>query len=87
MKDINDLLSELLAKNGANIIISNPDDLAKLQKKGLKLDPPDSSTPEERLGKLFESRKKSSLEVIDSIPNLPDVPIPTVGFLYDEIRM
>ena len=70
-----------------NIIISNPADLAKLQKKGLKLDPPDTSTPEERLSKLFESRKKSALGVIDSIPNLPDVPIPIIGFLYDEIRM
>lgn len=85
MKDINTLLTELLEESGATVIISNPEDISGLQKDGLKLDPPVSITPQEHIEKLFEVKKKLALDMLDKIPTLPNISMPTVGLLWKEI--
>ena len=85
MKDINTILTELLEESGATVIITNPEDLSGLQKDGLKLDPAVSITPQEHVEKLFEAKKKLALDVLNKIPMLPNVPIPTIGLLWKEI--
>lgn len=85
MKDINTLLTELLEESGSTVIISNPEDLLRLQKDGLKLDSPASVTPQEYIEKLFESKKKLAMDALNAIPTFPDVPIPTIGLLWMEI--
>jgi len=85
MKDINTVLTELLEESGATVIITNPEDLSGLQKDGLKLDPAVSITPQEHVEKLFEAKKKLALDVLNKIPMLPNVPIPTIGLLWKEI--
>ncbi len=85
MKDINTILTELLEESGATVIITNPEDLLGLQKDGLKLDPVVSITPQEHVEKLFEAKKKLALDILNKIPTLPNVPIPTIGLLWKEI--
>ena len=83
--DINILLSKLLEESGANLIISNPEDLSRLQQNGLELDNPVPLTQEEYIDKLFEAKKCAALESIKAIPSFPDVRIPMIGLLYKEI--
>lgn len=85
MKDIDTLLTELLKESEATLIILNPENFSELQKDGLKLDLPASITPQECIEKLFEAKKKLALNVFNTIPALPNVPIPTVGLLWKEI--
>lgn len=85
MENINTLLTKLLKESGATVIIVNPDTLAGLQKDGLKLDQPTTITSQELVNKLFEIKKKSALDVLNIIPALPNIPIPTIGFLWEEI--
>lgn len=84
MKDINSLLSELA--NGATHIISSPDTIEQLQKHGFPFDKPKHRTLEEVVDDLFSQRKSGALTNISKFPSAPNIAIPVVGFLYDEIR-
>nr|MBI5456010.1 hypothetical protein [Candidatus Levybacteria bacterium] len=84
MKNIDDLLSELAG--GATHVISNPNTIADLQKRGVKFDKPKSKTEEEFIEEIFGQRKNIALTNISKFPIQPDIAIPTIGFLYDEIR-
>jgi len=85
MKDINSLLTELIESSGATVIISNPDTIPTLQKEGLPLDQSAPETPEGYVEKLFEIKKTLALDGIKTIPSFPNVPIPTMGLLYNEV--
>lgn len=85
MKDINTLLTKLLKESDATVIITNPDTLSELQKDGLRLDQPSLITSQELINKLFEVKKKSALDVLNTIPAIPNVPNPVIGFLWKEI--
>lgn len=84
MKDINTLLSELA--ESATHIISSPDTIEQLQKQGVPFDIPEPKTLEEVVEKLFTKRKSGALTNIAKFPSAPNIAIPVVGFLYDEIR-
>lgn len=84
MKNIDTLLSELA--QGSTHIISNPNTIADLQKRGVKFDKPKLKTKEEFIEDIFIQRKSIALTNISKFPMPPDIAIPTIGFLYDEIR-
>ncbi len=84
MKDINSLLSELA--EGATHIISNPDTIEKLQTHGFPFDKPEPKTLEQVVDDLFTKRKSGALTNISKFPSAPNIAIPVIGFLYDEIR-
>lgn len=84
MKNIDALLSELA--QGATHIISNPNTIADLQERGVKFDSPKSKTKEEFIEEIFAQRKNIALNNVSKFPMPPDIAIPTIGFLYDEIR-
>jgi len=84
MKKINDLLTEL-AKNATHMI-SKPETIEKLQRQGVKFDEPKKITPEQAVENIFAQRKAIALTNITKFVSPPDIAIPTIGFLYDEIR-
>lgn len=84
MKDIGTLLSELA--KGSTHIISSPDIIKELQKKGVPFSEQTPGSLEEVVENLFTQRKKGALINISKFPLPPDIAIPTIGFLYDEIR-
>lgn len=84
MKNIDDFLSGLVA--GSTHIISNPKTIEDLQKKGVKFDEKSKKTEAQFLDELFNERRKASSSLVRKFPNAPQIAIPTIGFLYDEIR-
>jgi len=84
MSNINDLLSSLA--QGSTHIISKPETIEQLQKQGVKFDTPVNKSEKEILDELFSQRRQSANSVISKFPNAPQIAIPTIGFLYDEIR-
>lgn len=84
MKNINDFLSNLA--EGATHIISNPKTIENLQQRGVKFDTPTPKTQKQIIDALFQQRKSIALAVISKFPVTPNIAIPTIGFLYDEIR-
>lgn len=84
MSNIDDFLSKLV--DGSTHIISSPKTIDDLQKKGVKFDPPKFQTEVEILDALFAKRRKEAKSVLSKFPITPQIAIPTIGFLYDEIR-
>jgi hypothetical protein len=84
MKDIATLLSELA--EGSTHIISSPDTIEQLQKQGVPFTEKAPKTLEEVVGALFTQRKIGALTNVSKFPVAPNIAIPTIGFLYDEIR-
>lgn len=84
MKDISTLLSELA--EGSTHIISSPDTIDQLQREGFPFDKPVPKTLEESVEELFNKRKSDALKNIAKFPSAPNIAIPVIGFLYDEIR-
>jgi len=84
MKNINDLLTELA--KGATHMISKPETIEELQRQGVKFDEPKKITPEQAVENIFVQRKAVALTNITKFASPPDIAIPTIGFLYDEIR-
>jgi len=84
MKNINDFLTELV--EGSTHIISKPETVEELRKQGIKFDEPKKLTPEQAVENIFTQRKTIALANITKFSLPPDIAIPTIGFLYDEIR-
>ncbi len=86
MKDINQFLSDLL--NGSTHIISSPKTIKELLIQGAKFDMPANKTTEELINELFEARKKQILElkIYEKFPEAPQIPVPTIVSLYNEIK-
>lgn len=84
MKNIDDFLSGLVS--GSTHIISNPKTIEDLQKKGVKFEEKPQKTEAQFLDELFHERRKTSAALIRKFPSAPQIVIPTIGFLYDEIR-
>lgn len=84
MKNLNQVLSDLV-KNSTHII-SNPRTIDEMRKRGVKFDQLTPKTAQETINNLYSERKKLAIANISKFPAPPDVPIPTIGFLYDEIR-
>lgn len=84
MKNINDLLTELA--RGSTHMISKPETIKQLQKEGVKFEEPKQVTMEEAVENLFTQRKIIALTNITKFVAPPNIAIPTIGLLYDEIR-
>jgi len=84
MKNINDLLTELV--KGSTHIISKPETIEELQRQGVKFDEPKKLTPEQAVDSIFAQRRAIALANISKFVSPPNIAIPTIGFLYDEIR-
>ncbi len=84
MSDIDDFLSNLV--KGSTHIVSSPKTIKDLQAKGVKFDKPIVKTTKQVVDDLFEQRKEVALSNISKIPSAPKLAIPTINFLYDEIR-
>lgn len=84
MKSIDQLLKELSAD--ATHIISSPDTIQQLMDKGVQFDKVKPKSNEEIIEELFGKRKTNALKVISKFPDPPNIAIPTVVSLYDEIR-
>lgn len=82
--NIDDLLSKLV--QGSTHIISKPETIEQLQKQGVKFDKPVYKTETEILDELFSQRRETATSAISKFPTTPQIAIPTIGFLYDEIR-
>lgn len=84
MKDINSLLTELA--QGSTHIISKPETIEELQKQGVEFNKSKITSPEDAIKTLFSQRKGIALANITQFPSPPNIPIPTIGLLYDEVR-
>lgn len=84
MKNMNDPLTELV--KGATHIISKPETIKELQRQGVKFDEPKKLTPEQAVDNIFAERRAIALANISKLVSPPNIAIPTIGFLYDEIR-
>lgn len=84
MENIDDFLSKLAT--GSTDIISSPKTIEDLKKKGVKFDQVAPKTESQFLDELFSERRDSSTSLLNRFPSVPQIAIPTIGFLYDEIR-
>lgn len=84
MKNINDLLTELV--QGSTHMISKPETIEQLRKQGVKFDEPKQVTMDEMVENLFSQRKTIALTNMAKFVTPPNIAIPTIGLLYDEIR-
>lgn len=86
MNDINQFLSNLV--KGSTHIIASPKTIKDLIAQGAKFDLPTNKTTEELIVDLFEARKKQALElkIYEKFPPVPNIPVPTIRSIYDEIR-
>lgn len=84
MKNINDLLTELV--QGSTHMISKSETIEQLQKQGVKFDEPKQVTMDEMVENLFSQRKIIALTNMAKFVTPPNIAIPTIGLLYDEIR-
>ena len=82
-QDINEILAPYVA--GATQFIANSSTLEKLVKKGLKLDAPVDETTDEFIDRIFNERKKIAKKIIGELPKKPNIPLPPILSLYDEI--
>jgi hypothetical protein len=81
--DINDLLAPYA--EGATQFVANSSTIQAMIDKGLKLDEPVHESNEEYIARIFDERKKVAAEVIDKLPKKPNIPLPPILSLYDEI--
>lgn len=84
MNTIDNFLSGLV--KGSTHIISSPKTIEDLQKRGVKFDEKIKKTESQFLDELFAERRNASTTLIGKFPIAPQIAIPTIGFLYDEIR-
>jgi hypothetical protein len=84
MNTIDDFLSGLV--KGSTHIISSPKTIEDLQKRGVKFNEVPKKTEDQFLDELFVERRKASIRIVKKFPSAPQIAIPTIGFLYDEIR-
>lgn len=84
INNLDDFLANL--SQGASHIIANPKTISDMQKKGVKFETLSPKTPTQIIDDLFLERKTNAAEKITHFPSAPKIAIPTIGFLYDEIR-
>ncbi len=82
-QDINELLAPYAAN--ATQFIASTSTLKKMTEKGMKLDKPVNESNEEYITRIFEERKKVAQDTIGKLPPKPNIPLPPILSLYDEI--
>jgi hypothetical protein len=82
-EDINEFLRRYT--NGATHFIASSSSLKQLIADGLELDQKVPESAETYLDKLFDERKKHAQDVLAILPKKPNIPLPPVLSLYDEI--
>ena len=86
-KDKNQDINELFSAYAANAtqFIASTSGLEKMTEMGLKLDRPKQETNEEYISRIFKEREAVANEVINKLPLKPNIPLPPILSLYDEI--
>ena len=81
-------INELLARHAKNVtqFIASPETIEQMQKEGLKLDKREPITNERYVDQLFAGRKEQAYELIKQFPDPPNIALPPILSLYDEIR-
>ncbi len=82
--DINALLESLVGD--ATQIVSGPGAIEELEKRGVVFDKQQLKTTEHFIDELFAKRREKALAIIKEFPAPPQLAIPTINSLYDEIR-
>jgi hypothetical protein len=82
--DINDLLESLAGDTTQ--IVSGPGAIEELERRGIVFDKQHPRTNEQFIDELFTVRREKALAVIKEFPSPPQLAIPTINSLYDEIR-
>jgi hypothetical protein len=83
--NLEEILSEL-AENAETATLS-PTTIARLKERGIYIPTPPKRSLEESINLLFgKERKERALEVARNLPVLPDIPVPSIQLLYNEIR-
>lgn len=84
IKSADELLAELAADSTQ--IVSNTETLAKVRKLGVKFDEVPIPNNEEYIENLFQARKQKALETVEQLPTPPQIALPPITSLYDEVR-
>lgn len=84
MSDLDDFLANISA--GASHVITSPKTIRELQEKGVKFDTRTPRTANQIIEDLFQERKENAVASVAMFPSTPNMAIPTIGFLYDEIK-
>jgi len=84
MEEIEQLMNRLVAD--ADRIVASPSTIEDLIKQGVPFDQPPKYTLEESLNILFDERKKAALQLAKQLPTPPNIAVPFVILLYNEIR-
>lgn len=81
-------INELIAANmeGATQFIGSTSTLKELIAKGLRIDRHTPETNEEYLDRVFGERQTAALKVIEELPEVPNIALPPITSLYNEIR-
>lgn len=82
--DIRDLL-ESLTKDTTQIVLG-AGAIEELKKRGVVFDKQQPKTNEQFIDELFAVRREKALEILKEFPSPPQLAIPTINSLYDEIR-
>ncbi|MDB5161196.1 MAG: hypothetical protein JWO96_576 [Candidatus Saccharibacteria bacterium] len=82
-EDINELLAPYV--EGATQFVANPSTLNKMIDMGLKLDKPVHESTEDYISRTFDERKEVAKAIVDELPKKPNLALPPILSLYDEI--
>ncbi len=82
-EDVNEVLGRHI--NDATQFVASTSTLQQMIQKGLKLDEHTPESKEDYLNRVFDERKRLAKEIIDKLPLKPDIPLPPILSLYDEI--
>jgi hypothetical protein len=83
-EDINEVLARYA--NDATQFIASTSTLEKMIQKGLKFDEHIPESQEDYISRMFAERKAIAEKVIDKLPTNPNIPLPPILSLYDEIK-
>jgi hypothetical protein len=85
MKDVEEILSGLASQGFEGIL--SPTTEERLGKRGIQIPTPPKLTLEQSIDVIFsETRKQKALAIAKTLPQPPDIPVPSIQSLYNEIR-
>lgn len=82
MTTTSDIMDTLVS--GSTALISTPETIEKMKAEGVKFDTK-SETSEQYVARLYSEKSKHALDALGKTPRKPDIAIPTILSLYDEI--
>ncbi len=83
-EDINEVLARYT--KDATQIIASSSAMKQMVADGLKLDEQIPESTEDYINRMFDERKRVAKEVVDILPSKPNINLPPILSLYDEIK-